>query len=156
MSGPFVEGGLPRRDPELHDRYESEIEKLLAGREERIRAAAEGVAEWQKVEERVEEALTERARRRDLIGPTGGVDMHLHVPGRWVCLDGCGDWPCDGARARLRRQMPDRAALRDYMLHCWRRAAEDLGASKDPEAGILYRHFVAWTGPETGPEPVSG
>lgn len=66
MSGPFTEDPRrPEADPEWVARYEAKMAELMAAREERIRSRTEGVAGWQEVEQRVDEALAERARRRD-------------------------------------------------------------------------------------------
>ncbi len=117
MSGPGIEGGpLPRRNPELLDRYETEIERLVAARDERIRRLA-----------------------------GDDIKLHLHAPGGWVCIDDADEWPCDGAKERLTRQIPVRSERQQYMVKCWRQAVSDLGITDPDEERAMYTRFVAWT-----------
>ncbi len=73
------------------------------------------------------------------------VKLHLYVPDEWLCIDDADEWPCDGARRRLRGQITDRRELHQYMVKCWRQALQDLDVTDDVGQRELYVRFVAWT-----------
>jgi hypothetical protein len=59
VTGAFTEDPrLPEPDPDVLARHEAEIARLMAEREERI-------AQWEQVEQRVDEAHEERGRRHE-------------------------------------------------------------------------------------------
>jgi hypothetical protein len=64
VSGPSAEGVPPNPDPEWLRRYEAKMRDLMEERERRQQAAAEGRAAWETVEQRVDEAIAERAKRK--------------------------------------------------------------------------------------------